>query len=393
MRQTSAVLLLALGLGLVGCRKSDSTATTGISFVPSMAGSNGCSGPDQVFTPVQTPQAVALATLAIGPSSQVTSAGGAETLYATGTNATLVSIDVSVPAAPVEAEILTAAGMAIANELAPFGIVAPELSGVAVLDATSLLVVERTSNTIFLVGSQVQDFAVLWAGQPNTSPGFADGPALGPGAARFAFTAPAQIAPLSGGLVLVADPGNHAVRLIQGGSVFTLAGTGSPFFADDSLDQAGFDTPTGLTVTCSGVVFITELGGNGFGHRLRELIPGAASPFGGLSGDVMTRAGQGLDGTMGGDGTAAFLGGPVSPLTTSDQDTYWLDSTDGILRRMTGTADTVDCPLWTDCTQAVAMGGNFSPAAMGGALSLTQTPSGILYVLDAAAGALFQVTP
>ncbi len=395
MRTPCTLLALALALLPVGCRKSSGSAgSLTFAFVPSDEGANGCSGPDQAFAPVQTPAAVPLGTLVVDPLSQVTASATAETLYATGASATLVAIDVTNPAAPVETEVLTAAGTAIANELAAFGIVAaPQLSGVAVLDSTSLLVVEHTSNTLFLVGSQVQDFAVLFAGQPNTVPGFADGPALGPGAARFSFTAPTQVAPLADGSILIADVGNHAVRLFNGGSVFTLSGTGSPFFADDSLDQAGFDSPAGLTVACSGALLIAERGGNGFGHRLRQLIPGPPSPFGGLTGDVTTRAGQGLDATMGGDGTAAFLGAPVSPLATDDQDTYWLDSSDGILRRMRGMADTVDCPLWNDCTEAVTMGGNFSPASMGGALSLTQTPAGVLYVLDGAAGTLFQVTP
>ena len=87
---------------------------------------------------------------------------------------------------------------------------------------------------------------------------------------------------------------------------------------------------------------------------------------------------------------AGPLAQPVSPLATSVDDTYWIDADTGILRRMTGLSDTVDCPLWADCATAVGAGGNFTP---GGVLSLTQTPAGVLYVLDAAAATLFRVTP
>jgi hypothetical protein len=51
--------------------------------------------------------------------------------------------------------------------------------------------------------------------------------------------------------------------------------------------------------------------------------------------------------------------------------------------------DTVDCPLWSDCAAAVLAGGHFTP---GGTLSLTQTPAGGLYVLDATAGELLLVS-
>ena len=56
----------------------------------------------------------------------------------------------------------------------------------------------------------------------------------------------------------------------------------------------------------------------------------------------------------------------------------------------TGAGDTVDCPLWADCGVAVANGGRFSG---GGVFSLTQTPVGKLYVLDAGAGTLYYVQP
>jgi hypothetical protein len=388
--------LLGLALLFAACRNSDG-GPTGITLVPSSAGANGCSGPDQTFTPPQTPAPVVLATLQIGPLSQITSAGDAELLYATGANATVVSLDVSI-APPVEVEIVAAGQVAaLLTALSPPINTAPELSGIAVLDAGTLLVMEHTSNTILAVdrtaGSSPQ--VLFWAGLPDENGGFADGPALavtgGPGQARFHFSGPGALLPTApaGAFVFVADTGNHAVRSIGGGFVSTLAGTGSPFFKDGSLQQAGFDSPAGLSLSCAGKILVTERGSRPSGNRLRQIQLGPKTFFG-QTGTVITRAGDGTNATLQGDGVLAMLAAPLSPLATSGQDVYWIDSSTGILRRMRGASDTCDCPLSADCATAVSNGGDFTP---GGVLSLTQTPAGLLFVMDATAGVLFRVSP
>jgi hypothetical protein len=265
------------------------------------------------------------------------------------------------------------------------------LSGLTVLDAGTLVAMEQSANILVAISRDAPDAVALLAGVPGPG-GFADGQLTGPGAARFHFGPPAQLASIDNGQLLVADSGNHAIRLVSGGSVVTLAGTGSAFFNDGDLGEAGFDTPVGMSVDCVGQLLVAERGGNGGGHRLRQLAITAPSPFG-FDGMVATRAGAGLDGTMQGDGEDAWVGAPASPLVTSANDVYWIDHTMGILRRMTGATDTVDCPLFASCADAVAAGGNFSDLSAGGAISLTQTPAGVLYVLDAAAGSLLRVTP
>jgi hypothetical protein len=383
---------LLLGLVLPACRDSKG-GPQGVRLVPSSLGANGCSGPDQTFAPPQTPTAVPLATLVPGPFSQLAAAGDSETLFATGAGATLVQIDVS-GALPVETELLSAGE--VDQLLAGAGIAAAaELSGLCVLDAGTLLAVEHASNTILAVDRSGVGAPAFFAGMPSSVGGFADGLALGvPGAgqARFHFDGPTALlaTDASVGFVLVADTGNHAVRRIGQGFVGTLAGSGAPFFADGDLSGAGFDSPVGLTLTCSGTLLVSESGAAGVGgHRLRQIVLGPATFFG-QAGTVITRAGNGTDATLQGDGVAASLSGPVAVLSTADQDTYWIDSESGILRRMRGAADASDCPLWSDCATAVTAGGDFTP---GGVLSLAQTPAGVLYVLDADAGTLLRVTP
>lgn len=387
--QAACALALATALG---CRNSEG-GPVGVRLVPNALAASGCTGPDQAFGIGQAPSAVALVTFQAAASSQVTAAGDSEALYLSGANGTVVAVDVSGPA-PVETE-LVAAGE-IAALLAGVGIVdPPELSGLCVLDASTLLAMEHSSNTIVAIDRSGAVAPSFFAGQPNTTDGFADGTALsipGFGQARFAFTEPSQLLATdpTAPFVIVADSGNHALRRISGGAVRTLAGSGTAFFADGDLSEAGFDTPAGVTLTCTGTILVSELGAAGQGgQRLRQVLLGPQSFFG-ISGTVLTRAGDGVDATIAGDGEAASLAQPMSPLTTSEADTYWIDSTTGILRRMRGALDTVDCPLWMDCAAAVLGGGDFTP---GGRFSLTQTPSGVLYVLDVNAATLWRVTP
>ena len=392
-RRDLFLLLLLAGSLAAACRNSHNDGTTGIKLVPSSFGANGCTGPNQTFTPGQTRTPLALTTLVIGPYSQVTAAGNSDTLYVSGANATVVAIDVS-GAAPVEAEIL-AAGQ-VAALLSGVGIgAAPELSGLCVVDADSLLAIEHASNTILHLDRTGASAPEFYAGLPSTLGGFADGTSLAVpnlGQARFDFQAPCQLIssdPLVP-LVFVADIGNHAIRRIASGFVDTIGGSGTPFFADGDLQTSGFDSPSGLSVTCSGTLLVSETGaGGGGGHRLRQILLGQQTFFG-QEGDVVTRAGNGSNATIQGDNESASLAAPRSPLSTAQGETYWIDANTGILRRMQGADDSCDCPLWTDCASAVSAGGDFTP---GGVLSLTQTPSGLLFVLDADAGQLWRITP
>ena len=392
---TSAAFLLGL-LALSACREDSGggAGPGGIPLLPSAEGAGGCSGPDQSFAPPQAPSPVPLSVLSISLVSQLTADATAETLFATGAGGQVVSIDVS--GAPAETELV--APGTVATLLASVGIgTAPQLSGIAVLDASTLLVVDLTSNTVMAVDRTTPDTVGFFAGQPSEVAGFADGfadsVATGLPPARFSFDRPGEIRPTGSvdGRIYLSDPGNHAVRQIANGFVSTLGGTGAAFYNDGSISQAGFDTPTGLTVRCTGTLLVTELGGASSlgGHRLRQIFPGQMGFFG-STGTVETLAGDGTPATIEGEGTLAQLNGPRAPLATSEDDVYWLDSGSGILRRMTGPLDTVDCPLWADCNAAVAGGGSFTP---GGVLSLTQTPAGVLFVLDATAGALYRVTP
>ena len=142
------VPLLALLPGLLGaCREGDASNFAGsIPITPTVFGSHGCNAPNQAFV---APVSV-YSDPAIGPMSQIAAPAGADILYLTGGDASVHELDFSGGVPPVDT-VLVASGVFDAA-LAAIGIAMPaQLSGVAVLDAANLLVVEHTSNTIWLV--------------------------------------------------------------------------------------------------------------------------------------------------------------------------------------------------------------------------------------------------
>ncbi|MCH2107045.1 MAG: hypothetical protein MK291_10420, partial [Planctomycetes bacterium] len=149
-------------------------------------------------------------------------------------------------------------------------------------------------------------------------------------------------------------------------SVSTAVGGSSAGELDGAHDAATLDSPSGVTATCVGLLLITEGGG-----RLRALDSVGSSLLGWQGGEVST--------------LAADLGAPVSPLASAGADTYWVDAATGVLKRY---ADgVVDCPLNVDCDAALAAPA-FTPGAL---LSLTRTPSGALFVLDASTSTLYHI--
>lgn len=374
---------------LPACRDAKGTATTTIQpIVPSTFGSNGCSAPNVVLTAGSTPTPLALSTLVPTMDSQICATRGAELLFATGSNGQIVAIDVS---GPTPAEIQLVAPSAVASLLGSAHVTAtPRLSGIAVLDGSTLLVIERASNTVLAVSRSMANTVAFFAGQPNVIPGFADGLATGQqGVARFSFDQPSMICPSGDGRVFVADPGNHAIRVIASGVVFTATGQGTSGFADGSLGAALFDTPTGVTIACNQTLVVSECGAHGFGNRLRGVQIGAPSVFSGdLQGSVFTMLGNGTPATVGGPVEQAEADGPSSPFVTTGGEVYWLDAASGVLRRLSADG-MVDCPLANSCAAAVSVP-TFLPGHL---LSMAVTEGGQLFVLDATAGALLRIAP
>jgi len=104
----------------------------------------------------------------------------------------------------------------------------------------------------------------------GTAGGFADGPAL-----AAAFREPHAVA-VGAGAVIVADTGNHRIRAIAGGQVTTLAGTGVAGHLDGPAAAAQLSSPEGVAVRGTAVI-VADTGN----HRLRVVQDGAVSTFAG----------------------------------------------------------------------------------------------------------------
>ena len=97
--------------------------------------------------------------------------------------------------------------------------------------------------------------------------GFADGPAA---AARFNI--PTGVVAAADGAIFVVDNGNYRIRRIKDGSVSTVAGSGAAGGADGVGAAASFSSPHSLALGPGGVLYVTE----GTGHRVRTISPAGA---------------------------------------------------------------------------------------------------------------------
>eukprot|EP00397_Hematodinium_sp_SG-2012_P026793 GEMP01028112.1.p1 GENE.GEMP01028112.1~~GEMP01028112.1.p1 ORF type:complete len:459 (+),score=93.00 GEMP01028112.1:134-1378(+) len=129
-----------------------------------------------------------------------------------------------------------------------------------------------------------------WGGRSTTiagsgAPGYKDGYR-----AEAKFNKPKGIAVSPGGTVYVSDWGNDAVRRISPeGRVDTLAGRGTPGFDDGTGREARFSDPHGCAIGPDGSVYVCDFGN----HSIRRISPGGTVSTIAGSGSAGFRNGQG----------------------------------------------------------------------------------------------------
>jgi len=132
---------------------------------------------------------------------------------------------------------------------------------VAVAPDGSLYVMERQGSCI----RQIEDGTIYTIAGTGERGYAGDG-----GDARQAvFNAPKEMAVAPNGDIFVVDTENHAIRLISGGVVHTIAGTGvaGPGGDGGPAERAGLARPHGAVVAPDGTVYI----GDSENHRIRSL--------------------------------------------------------------------------------------------------------------------------
>lgn len=183
--------------------------------------------------------------------------------------------------------------------------------GVAVT-STGVIVVADTDNHRIRLVTQAGVVTTL-AG--SGSPAFANGTG-----AAASFNAPRGVAITSTGDIVVADNLNHRIRLVTlAGVVTTLAGSGSPAFADGTGAGASFNYPAGVAITSSGVIVVAEQDN----HRIRLVTQ---------AGVVTTLAGSGSGAFADGTGAAASFQYPRGVAVTSTGDVVVADTANNRIR-------------------------------------------------------------
>ncbi|KAJ1478017.1 hypothetical protein T484DRAFT_1569307, partial [Baffinella frigidus] len=107
----------------------------------------------------------------------------------------------------------------------------------------------------------------MFTGAVTTLAGFGDFPGFADGAASSAlFSRPRGLAVTSKGLLLVADSGNHAIRVVDLGTlvVWTVAGSslGSSGFLDGVGRGSSFNNPLRIVVLPDDTALVTDQGNN-----------------------------------------------------------------------------------------------------------------------------------
>ena len=189
-------------------------------------------------------------------------------------------------------------------------------SGVAVDGAGNVYVGDTYNQRI----RKISPLGVVSTLAGSGTPGYADGPGT---SAQFAD--PFGVAVDGAGNVYVADTDNQRIRKISPlGVVTTLVGSGTPGYADGTGTSAQFNRPRGVAVDGAGNVYV----GDTYNHRIRKISP---------TGVVSTLAGSGTLGYADGPGTSAQFKYPYSVAVDGIGNVYVADPYDHRIRKISPT--------------------------------------------------------
>jgi sugar lactone lactonase YvrE len=134
-------------------------------------------------------------------------------------------------------------------------------SGIAIAPNGDLIVADTGNNRIRRITPIGQAATVAGDGHA----GYADGPAN-----KAQFNGPIGVAVDARGSIYVADSYNDRIRMITPrGEVSTVAGQGTPGYADGDRNNALFDTPSGIALANDNSLMVADTGND----RLRRISP------------------------------------------------------------------------------------------------------------------------
>lgn len=255
--------------------------------------------------------------------------------------------------------------------------------GVAVDSAGSVYVADTLNHTIRKITAA--GVVTLLAGTPGTA-GFVNGSA---GTAQF--SRPTGVAVNAAGtMVYVADYNNHCIRQISGGTVSTLAGSGTAGTVDATGAAAEFRNPFGVALNSAGTLAYVSDQNN---QTIRAItVPG---------GSVTTLAGAaGTGGYVDAVNSAARFNTPRGIAVDAAGNVYVADSGNFLVRKITagGFVTTLGGALFTaGFNDGLASGSRFSTLApispFGGPTGVAVDSVGNVYVTDQGNSTIRKITP
>ena len=258
-------------------------------------------------------------------------------------------------------------------------------TGVAVTASGNIAVTDSGGNTIRLITPA--GVVTTLAGSPSAADG-----ADGTGAAAH-FNRPSGVAADGSGNLYVADSYNATIRRIAaGGVVTTLAGTATiPEVVNGSASVARFDYPVGLARDAGGNAYVTDW----LGHTVRKVTPaGVVSTIAGTAGTNGSHDGVGtaalFDTPMG----IAVDASGVLYVADSANATIRKIAADGTVTTLAGTAgatgtqDGIGAAARFDSPQGIAIDGsnNLYVADTNNHTIRKITPAGVVSTFAGAAG-------
>ena len=193
--------------------------------------------------------------------------------------------------------------------------------------------------------------------------GFADGPA-----AQARLHTPSALALAADGSLLIADTGNHAIRVLADGQLRTLAGNGQRGQGDGPALQARFDAPMGVAWAADGRVYVADTWNDRIALIERD-------------GQVRTLAGGNGPGLVDGPGLQASFDTPTALLADPDGGIWVADTGNHALRR-----------VHADGRVETVAGGEGQPV-LHQPVGLARTDDGVLYISEHASGRVLQRSP
>jgi len=186
------------------------------------------------------------------------------------------------------------------------------------------------------------------------------------------FDTPSGVALDRAGDVLVADTAANAIRKISaGGVVTTLAGDGTAGYRDGTASQARFNGPIGIAADASGNVYVAD----SYNDRIRVITP---------VGEVRTLAGHDAPGFVDGHGAVAAFDTPTGVTLDRHGAVLVADTGNGAIRKVTRQGDV--------STLAQTGRGDGSDV-LNGAVGLTSTWDGFVYIASFRRGRIVQMSP